>query len=92
LLSGLEKSTETTGKKARIVNTSSNGAEFAPGDGFEWEALKGSAEREAHIKAWGDSRIPGKGAIWKLYGMSKLVRQNTWGRVELIFRELPYVG
>jgi len=72
LLPALKRSTEVTGKKARVVNTSSMGHMFAPGSGIEWSSLKGGKERDDQIKKWGTSRIPGKGAGWLLYGTSKI--------------------
>lgn len=69
----LKQSTSIHGKKARIVNLSSSGHTFAPGNGIEWCVLKDNPERTSKIKEWGPSRLPGKGAGWYLYGISKTV-------------------
>ncbi|GJJ10480.1 hypothetical protein Clacol_004706 [Clathrus columnatus] len=71
LLPALKRSLTVNGKKARIVNLSSSGHSFAPGDGIDWSVLKESPERTAKVKEWGPSKIPGRGA-WRLYGISKI--------------------
>jgi len=80
LLPALKRSTAVHGVKARVVNTSSSGHAFAPNDtGIDWTVLRGGPERDAAIKKWGSSCIPGQGAHWKLYGISKMVCcAETW--------------
>lgn len=73
LLPSLERSTIANGVKARVVNTASSAHTLAAGDGMQWEAFKGGPKRDAQIKEWGASRIPGRGAQWNLYGSSKIV-------------------
>ena len=73
LLPALERSTIANGVKARVVNTTSSAHVYAAGDGMLWEAFKGGPKRDAKIKEWGTSRIPGSGAQWHLYGLSKMV-------------------
>ncbi|KAJ7675280.1 NAD-P-binding protein [Mycena rosella] len=67
LIPALTKSYEETKVPARIVNTSSSGHQFAPGDGMEFVSLKGGPERDAWLKKAGSFRGP-----WKLYGESKI--------------------
>ncbi|KAJ7100925.1 NAD(P)-binding protein [Mycena belliarum] len=64
LIPALTRSYEETKVPARILNTSSIGHELAPGDGVDFASLKGGPERDAWLKATGDS--------WKLYGESKM--------------------
>ncbi|KAJ7440280.1 hypothetical protein B0H11DRAFT_2253043 [Mycena galericulata] len=52
---------------ARIINTSSSGHQFAPGEGMEFASLKGGPERDTWVKKSGD--FMGR---WKLYGGSKI--------------------
>ncbi|KIJ34217.1 hypothetical protein M422DRAFT_263708 [Sphaerobolus stellatus SS14] len=67
----LKRSTQLNGEKARVVFTSSNVFEYAPDDGIEFDVLKDGPARDAKIKEYGFSSIPGKGAVWKIYGLSK---------------------
>ncbi|KIJ39343.1 hypothetical protein M422DRAFT_257960 [Sphaerobolus stellatus SS14] len=67
----LKRSTQLNREKARVVFTSSNAFEYAPGDGIEFDVLKDGPARDAKIKEYGFSSIPGKGAVWKIYGLSK---------------------
>ncbi|KAJ6518109.1 NAD(P)-binding protein [Mycena vitilis] len=67
LLPALAKSYEQTTVPARVVHTSSNGHQFAPGIGMEFESLKGGAERDAWVKQKGSFKAP-----WALYGESKM--------------------
>ena len=78
LLPALQRSTADRGVKARVVNTSSSGHAYAPNDtGIDWTVLRSGTERDATIKKWGCSPLPGQGAQWKLYGISKLVCSTT---------------
>ncbi|KAF8522624.1 NAD(P)-binding protein [Hysterangium stoloniferum] len=72
LFPALQRSTASRGIRARVINTSSSAHEFAPGNGLDWSVVKGGLERDATIAKWGASRIPGKGANWQLYGISKM--------------------
>ncbi|KAF8525105.1 NAD-binding protein [Hysterangium stoloniferum] len=72
LLPALRKSTAINGAKARVVNTSSHGHVYAPGDGIDWTVLKSGPSRDETIRKWGPSWIPGQGATWALYGVSKM--------------------
>ncbi|KAJ6518108.1 NAD-P-binding protein [Mycena vitilis] len=67
LLPALARSYQETRVPARIVHTSSIGHIFAPGDGIDFETLKGGPERDAWVKKKGDF-----GATWVLYGQSKM--------------------
>ncbi|KAJ7164197.1 hypothetical protein C8R46DRAFT_1278288 [Mycena filopes] len=67
LLPALKRSHEETRVPARIVNTSSSGHEFAPGDGMDFVSLKGGPARDAWLKKKGAFFGP-----WALYGESKL--------------------
>ncbi|KIJ39325.1 hypothetical protein M422DRAFT_257937 [Sphaerobolus stellatus SS14] len=71
------QSTQLNGEKARVVFTSSSAFEFAPGDGIEFDVLKGGPARDAKIKEYGVSSIPGKGAGWMIYGISKFANFLT---------------
>ncbi|KAJ7501830.1 NAD-P-binding protein [Mycena galericulata] len=59
LLPALTDSYEESGVPARIINTSSAGHQFAPGEGIDFVSLKGGPERDAWLKK-------------KLYGESKI--------------------
>ncbi|KAF8516360.1 NAD(P)-binding protein [Gautieria morchelliformis] len=72
LLPALERSTTANGVKARVVNTTSSGHTYATGEGIELSVLKSGPERDAQIKKWGSSKVPGCGAQWHLYGLSKM--------------------
>ncbi|KAJ7714900.1 NAD-P-binding protein [Mycena metata] len=67
LLPALAKSYAESNTPARIINTSSSGHQFAPGDGMDFVSLKGGPARDAWIKKKGD--FFGR---WGLYGESKL--------------------
>ncbi|KAJ7731799.1 NAD-P-binding protein [Mycena maculata] len=67
LIPALAKSYEETGVRARIINTSSSGHQFAPGDGMEFVSLQGGPERDAWVKKGGGFR-----SRWRLYGESKI--------------------
>ncbi|KAJ7025649.1 NAD-P-binding protein [Mycena alexandri] len=67
LLPALARSHAETNTPARIINTSSSGHEFAPGDGIDFVSLKGGPGRDAWIKKKGSFF-----ARWGLYGESKL--------------------
>ncbi|KAJ7896597.1 NAD-P-binding protein, partial [Mycena leptocephala] len=67
LMPALTKSHQETKIPARVLNTSSTGHQFAPGNGIEFVSLKGSPERDAWVKAAGSIMGP-----WRLYGESKL--------------------
>ncbi|KAJ7921419.1 NAD-P-binding protein [Mycena leptocephala] len=67
LLPALTKSYEETKIPARIINTSSSGHTFAPGDGMDFVSLKGGPERDAWVKKKGSFLGP-----WALYGESKM--------------------
>ncbi|KAK4700611.1 hypothetical protein P7C70_g5631, partial [Phenoliferia sp. Uapishka_3] len=62
----------------RIINTSSSGHHFTPGEsGLDFATFDGGNERDRIIKSWGLS------GSWKLYGQSKLgnvVLSNLWAR------------
>ncbi|KIJ39342.1 hypothetical protein M422DRAFT_32788 [Sphaerobolus stellatus SS14] len=73
----LNQSTRLNGEKARVVFTSSSAFEYAPGDGIEFDVLKGGPARDAKIKEYGVSSIPGKGAGWMIYGISKFANVLT---------------
>ncbi|KAJ7486349.1 NAD-P-binding protein [Mycena galericulata] len=64
LLPALTKSYEESKVPARIINTSSSGHQFAPGEGMELASLKGGPERDAWVKKSSD--------FMKLYGQSKM--------------------
>ncbi|KAJ7501836.1 NAD-P-binding protein [Mycena galericulata] len=67
LLPALTKSYEESKVPARIINTSSSGHQFAPGEGMELASLKGGPERDAWVKKSSDFMCR-----WKLYGQSKM--------------------
>ncbi|KAJ7455116.1 NAD(P)-binding protein [Mycena latifolia] len=67
LIPALTKSYEETHVPARIINTSSFGHRFAPGNGVEFATLKGGPERDAWIKKAGNFK-----GRWQLYGGSKI--------------------
>ncbi|KAJ7486350.1 NAD-P-binding protein [Mycena galericulata] len=64
LLPALTKSYDESKAPARIINTSSVGHQFAPGEGIDFVSLKGGPERDAWVKKSGD--------FMKLYGESKI--------------------
>ncbi|KAF8509028.1 NAD(P)-binding protein [Hysterangium stoloniferum] len=68
----LRHSTTARGIRARVINTSSLAHTWAPGNGLDWSVVKGGPDRDAKIAKWGTSSIPGKGANWHLYGISKI--------------------
>ncbi|KAJ7036978.1 NAD-P-binding protein [Mycena alexandri] len=67
LLPALTKSFEESKVPARVINTSSQGHTFAPGNGLVFASLEGGPERDAWVKKTGN---------WKsrmvLYGESKI--------------------
>ncbi|KAJ6577018.1 NAD-P-binding protein [Mycena vulgaris] len=67
LVPALTKSYEETKVPARVINTSSTGHQFAPGDGMAYISLKGGPERDAWVKKTGSFMAP-----WRLYGESKI--------------------
>ncbi|KAJ7735097.1 NAD(P)-binding protein [Mycena maculata] len=67
LIPALTKSYEETKVPARIINTSSVGHQFAPGNGIDFISLKGGPERDAWLKKAGSFMGP-----WRLYGESKI--------------------
>ncbi|KAK6988104.1 short-chain dehydrogenase/reductase family protein [Favolaschia claudopus] len=67
LIPALTKSYEETQVPARIINTSSSGHAFAPGNGMDFVSLKGGTERDAWVKKKGSFSAP-----WALYGESKI--------------------
>ncbi|KAF7328394.1 Short-chain dehydrogenase/reductase family protein [Mycena venus] len=67
LLPALTKSYEEIKVPARIINTSSSGHAFAPGNGMDFVSLKGGPERDAWVQSKGSFRGP-----WALYGESKI--------------------
>ncbi|KAJ7205155.1 hypothetical protein B0H12DRAFT_458628 [Mycena haematopus] len=67
LLPALTKSYEETQVPSRVINTSSSGHQFAPGNGVDFASLKGGPERDAWIKKKGNFF-----ARWGLYGESKI--------------------
>ncbi|KAF7374115.1 Short-chain dehydrogenase/reductase family protein [Mycena sanguinolenta] len=67
LLPALIKSSQENKIPTRIINTSSSGHEFAPGNGMDFVSLKGGPERDAWVKKKG-----GFFARWQLYGESKI--------------------
>ncbi|KIJ23667.1 hypothetical protein M422DRAFT_39502 [Sphaerobolus stellatus SS14] len=73
----LKTSTQLNGEKARVVFTSSSAFEYAPGDGIEFDVLKDGPARDAKIKEYGISSIPGRGAGWIIYGISKFANVLT---------------
>ncbi|KAJ6450155.1 NAD-P-binding protein [Mycena sanguinolenta] len=78
LLPALKKSHQESNVPARIINTSSSGHTFAPGNGMDFVSLKGGPERVAWVKQKGDFF-----ARWGLYGESKIGNifvSNYFGR------------
>ncbi|KAF7374122.1 Short-chain dehydrogenase/reductase family protein [Mycena sanguinolenta] len=67
LLPALARSYQETQVPARIINTSSAGHIFAPGNGMDFVSLKGGSERDAWVKKKGGFFAP-----WQLYGESKI--------------------
>ncbi|KAJ7314912.1 NAD-P-binding protein [Mycena albidolilacea] len=67
LLPALTASHRQTNVRARILNTSSIGHRMAPGNGIQFESLKGGPERDAWVKKTGTTMGP-----WRLYGASKM--------------------
>ncbi|KAJ7809844.1 NAD-P-binding protein [Mycena olivaceomarginata] len=67
LLPALAKSHEETKVPARIINVSSSGHTFAPGNGMDFVSLKAGPERDAWVKKKGSFMAP-----WALYGESKI--------------------
>ncbi|GJJ14369.1 hypothetical protein Clacol_008633 [Clathrus columnatus] len=67
LMPALERSTQHYKEKARVINVSSGAHTFPPDKtGFDWQVLKGGAERDKAIKNLGMFNE------WKLYGVSKM--------------------
>ncbi|KAI5476221.1 short-chain dehydrogenase/reductase SDR family protein [Pseudohyphozyma bogoriensis] len=67
LLPALKRVKEVTGRRARVLTTTSAGHELAPGKtGIIYEELKGGEVRDANIKKRGKIAAP-----WVLYGASK---------------------
>ncbi|KAI5476211.1 short-chain dehydrogenase/reductase SDR family protein [Pseudohyphozyma bogoriensis] len=67
LLPALRRATKLSGRKARIISTTSAGHKYAPGPtGIDYDDLKGGPARDANITKRGNV-----GAPWTLYGQSK---------------------
>jgi hypothetical protein len=57
-LPALAKSHEETKVPARIINVSSSGHTFAPGNGMDFVSLKAGPERDAWVKKKGSFMAP----------------------------------
>ncbi|KAJ7610502.1 hypothetical protein FB45DRAFT_844620 [Roridomyces roridus] len=78
LLPALTKSYEQSQVPARIINVSSVGHIWAPGNGMDAVCLKASPERDAWVKKQGMFR-----ARWRLYAQSKIGNiyiSNYWAK------------
>lgn len=67
LLPALQRATAATGRKARLVHTTSAGYLGAPAEAVNYATVAPGPARDAAIKSWGKI-----GAPWVLYGQSKM--------------------